>query len=185
MASRTTPSEFRIKGYEEYANLLVNVNVKDHAFAELLSGQDKLERTVPVVDGKIDIPNVLPGTYFLRLVLDANDNGVWDTGNYLNHIQPEEVYYFPKRLRLRKNWDAEETWNIYETALDLQKPMEARRNKPEESKNKLEQSRNRDKNKKNGNGDEDEEDEFGTGIGATPYSGNKYQDYQNANRRQR
>lgn len=177
-------TDFRIKGYEEYANLLVNVNVKDHAFAELLSGQDKLERTVPVVDGKIDIPNVLPGTYFLRLVLDANDNGVWDTGNYLNHIQPEEVYYFPKKLKLRKNWDAEETWDIYATALDLQKPMDARRNKPEESKNKLEQSRNRDK-KKNSNSDEDEEDEFGTGIGATPYSGNKYQDYQNNNRRQR
>lgn len=181
-------SQFKVKAIEDYGNLLVNVNVKDKAFVELVNGSDVVQRTIPVVNGKVDIPNVLPGTYYLRLVLDANDNGVWDTGNYAQHLQPEEVYYYPKRLKVRKNWDMEESWNIYATALDLQKPVELRRNKPEQSKSKLDQKRNKDKNGRNGSRDDDEEedDEFNNrGFGNGVYSGNKYQDYQNNNRRQR
>lgn len=176
--------EFKVKGLEEYGNLNVRVNVSDHAFVELLNAQDKVVRTQPVDNGTAFFENLPPSTYYLRLVIDANDNGVWDTGNYLKHIQPEEVYYYPKRLRLRRNWDMDETWDIYATAIDLQKPLDIKRNKPEENKNKLLQQRE-EQNKRNRQGDEDDEDDefntnaFGNGV----YSGNKYQDYQNNRRR--
>lgn len=44
--------------------------------------------------------------------------------------QPEEVYYYPGTLNLRKNWDVEQSWNIYETAIDKQKPDKIKKNKP-------------------------------------------------------
>lgn len=168
--------ELKVKGLEQYANVFFKVNVKDSAFVELLGSSEKVLRTVPVVNGAFELINVSPGTYFLRLTIDSNGNGKWDTGNYKSHLQPEEVYYYPKKLRLRANWDMDESWNIYQTALDLQKPEDIRRNKPEQSKNKIEK-----KNSRNGTDEEEEEDEFSTGITNT-YTGNKYNDAKN-NRR--
>ena len=171
--------EIKVRGLEEYANVYFRVNVKDSAFVELLGSGEKIIRTVPVKKGAFELLNVPAGTYYLRLTIDSNGNGVWDTGNYQNHLQPEEVYYYPKKLRLRRNWDLDESWNIYETALDLQKPEDIRRNKPEQAKNKVEKKEDKKQ------GDEDEEDdEFGTGFNNT-YTGNKYNDAKNNRRTNR
>ena len=168
--------ELKVRGLEQYANVYFKVNVKDGAFVELLGSGEKVMRTVPVNNGAFELINVSPGTYYLRLTIDSNGNGKWDTGNYRDHLQPEEVYYYPKKLRLRANWDLDENWNIYQTALDMQKPDDIRRNKPEQTKNKVEK-----KNSRNTTDEDEEEDEFGTGITNT-YTGNKYNDAKN-NRR--
>lgn len=161
--------ELKVKGLEEYANVFFKVNVRDGAFVELLASGEKVVMTVPVQNGVFELLNVPPGTYYLRLTLDTNGNGKWDTGNYARHLQPEEVYYYPKKLRLRRNWDLDETWDIYLNAIDMQKPEDIKHNKPEEAKNKVE--------KKQSTGDEDEEeDEFSTGISPDTYTGNKYND---------
>ena len=161
-------NELKVSGLEEYANVYFSVNVKDGAFVELLASGEKVARTVPVRGGAFELLNVKPGTYYLRLTIDKNGNGKWDTGNYAEHLQPDEVYYYPKKLNLRRNWDLDETWNIYQTALDLQKPEDIRHNKPEKAKNKVEKKQNR-------SDEDEEEDEFGTGITNT-YTGDKYND---------
>ena len=163
--------ELKVRGLEQYANVYFKVNVKQEAFVELLTSGEKVVRTVPVKNGEFEFINVPAGTYFLRLTIDTNGNGKWDTGNYSQHLQPEEVYYYPKKLRLRANWDLDENWNIYQTALDLQKPDDIRRNKPEQSKNKLDK-----KQDKKGTDEDEEEDEFSTGINNNTYTGNKYND---------
>jgi len=162
--------DFRVRGLEEYANVYFKVNVTGDAFVELLGSGEKLVRTAPVVNGAFEFLNVPAGIYYLRLTLDANGNGKWDTGNYANHLQPEEVYYYPKKLNLRRNWDIDQTWNIYDTALDLQKPDEIKRNKPAKAKNAIEK-----KDDKNADNEDEEEDEFSTGI----YTGDKYKDLKN------
>ena len=167
--------ELKVRGLEEYANVYFKVNYTGKAFVELLASGEKVVRTATVRNGAFELLNVPPSTYYLRLIIDNNGNGKWDTGNYLNHLQPEEVYYYPKKMRLRANWDIDENWNIYQTALDLQKPAEIKRNKPEEVKNKVEK---KEKNKD----EEEEEDEFSTGVNT--YTGDKYNDTKNR-RRQR
>ena len=163
--------ELKVKGLEAYANIYLKVNVRDNAFVELLGSSEKIVRTMPVKNGTVEFINVNPGNYYLKLTIDSNGNGVWDTGNYLNHLQPEEVYYYPKRLRLRANWDLVEDWNIYQTALDLQKPEDIKRNKPEQAKNKVEKKQQQDN-------EEEEDDEFSTGFNNT-YTGDKYNDAKN------
>lgn len=163
--------EMKVRGLEQYANVYFKVNVKQDAFVELLGSGEKVMRTVPVQGGEFEFINVPAGTYYLRLTIDTNGNGKWDTGNYSQHLQPEEVYYYPKKLRLRSNWDLDENWNIYQTALDLQKPDDIRRNKPEQSKNKLDK-----KQDKKGTDEDEEDDEFSTGITNDAYTGNKYND---------
>ena len=172
--------ELKVRGLEQYANVYFKVNVKQNAFVELLGSGEKVMRTATVKGGEFEMINVPAGTYYLRLTIDTNGNGKWDTGNYSQHLQPEEVYYYPKKLRLRSNWDLDENWNIYQTALELQKPDDIRRNRPEQSKNKLDK-----KLDKKGTDEDEEEDEFSTGITNT-YTGNKYNDAKRSsnNRRQ-
>lgn len=56
--------------------------------------------------------NISPGNYYVRVIYDENENGVWDTGDFLERKQPEEVVYFPKLLDIRANWTLNETFQI-------------------------------------------------------------------------
>ena len=173
----STGYTFKVKSLDEYGIIQLHVNSGDSAFVELLDSKDRPIRTCPVVKGTVEFPNLIPGSYFARLIKDTNMNGKWDQGNYEQHLQPEEVYYFPdaRKLRVRKNWTSEETWNIYETPLNLQKPEPIVNNKPENKKDLLK------KKKTSGTDDEEEDDEFNSsGFGNDAYSGNKYRDYQDS-----
>ena len=50
-------------------------------------------------------------------------------------FQPDLVYYYPKQINVKKAWDVEQSWNVFETALDLQKPAKIKKNKPKRSSN--------------------------------------------------
>lgn len=165
-----------VRGTDEYANLFFHVkglNGKP-AFVQLLDERDTPLRQVPVDNsGEVEILNVEAGNYYARLVLDLNDNAKWDTGKYAKHLQPEDVFYFPDKLKLRKNWDVEQTWDLYATPVNRQKADAIKRNKPEKRGGKLEP------NEKRSGEDEDEVDPFGTGFGGrrqNTYSGDKYRD---------
>ncbi len=121
-----------VRKLEDYGNLMFNIpSVKDSAFVELLNGSDKIVLTVPVKNHRAEFINMLPAKYYARLVLDRNGNGKYDTGNYSMLQQPEETYYYPGSINLKKNWDVEQTWDIYATPIDMQKPQEIKKNKPE------------------------------------------------------
>jgi hypothetical protein len=53
-----------------------------------------------------------PALYTLRIIYDDNKNKEWDTGNYMEKRQSEEVIYFPKELDVRANWDVEQPFNV-------------------------------------------------------------------------
>jgi hypothetical protein len=105
---------------------------------ELLDGSDNAKRTIRVENGKASFTNLDPGTYYARLFIDRNDNLKWDTGNVLDRVQPEEVYYYPKKIDVKANWDVEQQWDIYELALDAQKPKAIKKNKPKLKKGEKE-----------------------------------------------
>ncbi len=130
--------EFSVKALEEYANITFNItNLPGPAVVQLLSSQDKPVKTAIVENAKAIFRHVTPGTYYARLFLDRNENGIYDTGNLLDSIQPEEVYYYPKKITLKKNWDVEQNWDIYETPVELQKPNEIKKNKPKKKRGEL------------------------------------------------
>jgi hypothetical protein len=54
---------------------------------------------------------ILPGKYLLRLIYDENNNNIWDTGNYLKHIQPEKVFIY-KDINLSKGDQKTIDWNL-------------------------------------------------------------------------
>jgi hypothetical protein len=44
----------------------------------------------------------------VRIIYDENENGIWDTGNFLEFRQPEEVYYFKNVIEAKANWEVVE-----------------------------------------------------------------------------
>lgn len=129
--------EFKIKKEDEYGYLYLNINgVDTTAFVELLSSGDAPVRKAKVKDGGVLFMDLKPDKYYARIVIDTNGNGVWDTGNYIEKRQPEEVYYSPKMYEIMQNWQVEETWNVNSTPLAKQKPLEITKNKPKEATKK-------------------------------------------------
>ncbi len=145
--------EFTTKLPEDYSALYFTViGVPDsiNAVVELLQS-DEPKRRATLAGGSATLDFLNPGTYYARLFIDTNGNGEWDTGSVTESRQPEEVYYFPKKLNLKKNWDVEQTWDIYAIPVDLQKPEEIKKNKPKR--------RPGDRNDKPTGEDDEEEDE--------------------------
>jgi hypothetical protein len=57
--------------------------------------------------------NYLPaGKYRVRVIVDANNNKRWDSGDFLSRQQPEKIIYFEKTLDLAPNWRMEETFEV-------------------------------------------------------------------------
>lgn len=127
--------DFNVRKMEEYGNIVFNIPaVRDSAIVELLDGTEKIVLRAPVKSHRAELLNLLPGKYYARLFIDRNGNGKYDTGNYDMHLQPEETVYYPGDINLKKNWDVEQTWDIYATPIDKQKPEAIKKNKPERKK---------------------------------------------------
>ncbi len=60
----------------------------------------------------LEFNSIDPGKYLVRVIVDTNKNGKWDTGNYLARRLPERVVYYNKELEVRANWELEETFVI-------------------------------------------------------------------------
>jgi len=141
-------TKFKIKKLEDYGRLYIGISglaPEEHAFVELLDKSDNPVRKARVRDGGVGFANLDPGTYYARIVLDRNNNGVWDTGDYYTDTQPEEVYYLNKYFEIKAYFDINEpSWVINSLPLDKQKPLEITKNKPQEKESRRKQMEKRD-----------------------------------------
>lgn len=105
----TINQTFRTKTYLDYGNLRVMVQNAQYPIIVQLTN-DKGEVLVEKYSEKpepIDFVYLDPKSYFLRVVYDANANGKWDSGNYLEQQQPERISYYPKEIEdVRAGWDS-------------------------------------------------------------------------------
>lgn len=138
--TNTFEQEFKIKKLEEYGTVQFNISGVDSEdspiIVELLDSSDKVVRTVKANNGTADFYYLDPGKYSARLIIDKNNNGKWDTGNFENNLQPEDVYYYPQMVEFKANWSANQDWNIKQTPLPKQKLNELKKQKPDDDKKK-------------------------------------------------
>ncbi|NKI26456.1 Ig-like domain-containing protein [Arenibacter sp. 6A1] len=62
--------------------------------------------------GVLEFSHIEPAKYVIRVIHDTNGNQKWDTGNYLQKLQPEKVSYYPTILEVRANWELEQTFTL-------------------------------------------------------------------------
>ncbi|WKW46144.1 Ig-like domain-containing protein [Myroides sp. JBRI-B21084] len=77
---------------------------------ELLTKDEKVYDFIYITEESIiDFKAVEPDKYSVRIIEDANKNKMWDTGNYLERKQPENVILPNKVFDIRANWELNET----------------------------------------------------------------------------
>lgn len=114
--SLKTDQKFRTQKEDFYGKIMLNIKgLSGPAIVQLLAN-DKEERILQKIqileDGQIEFPYLKPEKYLLRLILDSNKNGKWDTGFLAGGVQPEGVVYFPKVIKVRSNFEYKEDWQI-------------------------------------------------------------------------
>ena len=53
---------------------------------------------------------IVPGNYYVRIIYDENENGKWDSGNFLERRAPEKITYYPSKIEVNTNWSLNETF---------------------------------------------------------------------------
>jgi uncharacterized protein (DUF2141 family) len=105
------------KNLTDYGNLRVqleNVN-RFPVIIELTDKEGKVKATeYSELNTTITFDALEPSLYTLRVIYDDNKNRMWDTGNFIEKKQSEEVIYFPKEIDVRSNWDVEQPFNLKE-----------------------------------------------------------------------
>ncbi len=115
LSNDTVDLQFRTQQSGYYGRLIVNVNGVSHpTIVQLRSQNDEnliSEKTIHE-DGTVIFDYLRPTSYKIKAIADSNNNGKWDTGNYLKKEQPEKVHYYPDEINIRSNWDLDITLDL-------------------------------------------------------------------------
>jgi uncharacterized protein (DUF2141 family) len=63
-------------------------------------------------ENRVVFTSLEPAKYTLRAIYDDNKNQKYDSGNFLEKRQSEEVIYFSKEVDVRANWEVEQAFDL-------------------------------------------------------------------------
>lgn len=116
LANDTTLHAFQTVTLKDLGSLVINITITERPgnyIIQLMTDKEKVvEEAYTGESGPIKFAFIAPATYTIKAILDSNGNHRWDTGDYLNKSQPETVFFFPKAIEIRGNWDVEEEWKL-------------------------------------------------------------------------
>ena len=140
----------KVRPNDSYASILMTLTGMNgkHVIAQLLDNSGKLVKEVYTDNGQAEFYYLKAGKYYMRMIVDNNNNHRWDTGDYDTGIEPEEVYYDPELIECKEKWDLTLTWSPSAKPLWQQKPQEITKQKAD--KQKTIQHKNLDRAKKLG-----------------------------------
>jgi uncharacterized protein (DUF2141 family) len=92
---------------------IINIEIRTNEKSFLVQLLDNNYKIVQEVRNKpkVRFENVSPAEYQIRLVIDKNSNGRWDSGNYFKREEPEPILYYHASdgttaiKGVKANWD--------------------------------------------------------------------------------
>ena len=134
--SDTAKKGFKVKSNDAYSTIFMTLDGMrgKNVVAQLVSSTDVVMKEVRTHTGDAEFFYVNPNTYYLRIFVDENNNGKWDTGNYDEGRQAEAVYYYPSKIECKEKWDFTETWSPLRGSSTSLKPAELVKQKAEKAK---------------------------------------------------
>ncbi len=112
----TIDVKFKTKKLSDYGNILLNVtpDFTEHYILQLIKNKKLVQEDFLQGESKLNYTYLQPGKYTLKLIIDNNRDDKWNTGKYLDHLQPEKVIFYKKDITIRANWDNDISWIIKE-----------------------------------------------------------------------
>ena len=127
----------KVKSLDEYSTLTMKITGASDSLplrVRLLNKSDVVVKEVLAKDGLAHFDHVNPDKYYLSAFVDANDNGIWDTGDYDEDRQAESVYYYPREIECKERWDVTQQWNLTAVPRYKQKPQAITKQKADSAK---------------------------------------------------
>jgi len=126
---------FTLGDANDYGTLTLTVEPPDttkNYILEIVNKDKNIVSSFPITKKTlVKLNKYKQGIYYGRIIYDDNKNGIWDTGNLKAGIQPEAIWYEPKELSIRPNWERVEIIKIPLVApLPAPKPKEKKEVKP-------------------------------------------------------
>jgi uncharacterized protein (DUF2141 family)/methionine-rich copper-binding protein CopC len=109
-SSKARTDKIRIQKEEELGSLAVEIATKKKDYLlQLLSSQGKIIKSLRN-PAKYTFKNLEPQEYKIRIIIDSNKNGIWDTGNFETKREPEHVIIYKSMdkktsIPVRANWE--------------------------------------------------------------------------------
>ena len=108
--------DFITNSADDYGTLKLKLllpPVEHNYIIQLITEKELVIRQNNITNDTVIIyKHLKPAKYLLKAVADKNNNSKWDTGDYINRVQPEKVYYSPAKINIRSKWDIEEEWEL-------------------------------------------------------------------------
>jgi hypothetical protein len=116
ITNRKFKKQFTTQKEDFYGSIILELsNVEGPLILQLLdnSKDEKVVRNIRTSDnGKAAFDFLAPNKYKVKVIYDANHNGIWDTGSFSGFQQPERVAYLPEIIKVRSNWENVYKWDM-------------------------------------------------------------------------
>lgn len=99
--------KFKTRSLEDYGDIKLTIqNPSSRSVIIQITTQrdETIKEQLVNSTTNISFDYLRPEKYKIRIIYDDNQNGKWDTGNFLNQVQPEFVEYFKEVQQVRANW---------------------------------------------------------------------------------
>lgn len=146
LPSNALEATFTVQSEDHYGTIIFNMqNITGPVIFQLLKDNEDetiVRSKIIYADGLVELKYIESQKYLIKLIFDDNDNGKWDTGNLIKKIKPEEVIYYDKIIKVRKNWEQKEDWILPsiiirdKKIIDEEEEEEKKRQKELKSKSK-------------------------------------------------
>lgn len=106
--------DFESDKIENFGSLVITLeNAPEQNFwLQLLSENGKVLYSRLGKSDVVDFKSIQPGKYKLRILVDNNENGIWDSADFASEEFAEDVYTLEKTIEVRPLWEIRETWNL-------------------------------------------------------------------------
>lgn len=106
--------DFETGKLENYGTLLLTLEnaPTTNFWLQLLSENGTVVYSKYGKESVISFKSLKPGMYQARILVDNNDNGIWDSSDFNSGVFAEDVYLLEKKLEVRPLWEIRESWNL-------------------------------------------------------------------------
>ena len=109
-SSKKYESNLSFNKPDQLATLLVSIQTeRENYFVQLVNNKNEVIAK-RANEKEFKFTNIKPGDYKLRVLIDSNNNGIWELGNIMTNDEPEPIVFYKssegnETVTLRANWE--------------------------------------------------------------------------------
>lgn len=105
-SSKEVRQSFTFKNPENYGTIKGKIETEYPSYIIQLLDKDFKVIAESRSRGTYSFRLIKPGTYQIRILIDQNEDGQWDSGNLLENREPEPVIFYKEgEIKLNSNWE--------------------------------------------------------------------------------